>query len=77
MIECDKFKIYISDYLENKISPHSKQEFNNHLKTCPECNKRLQQISKMHNLLSNLQTYQCSQGFSAAFEVYLPPTLSP
>ena len=64
MTECDKFKVYISDYLENKISPHSKKQFNSHLGTCPECSIRIKQISKMQSLLSGLKTYQCSPGFS-------------
>lgn len=64
MINCDKFKEHVSDYLEKQLSPQIKNEFELHLNKCSECKLIVEQVPQIQSSLSQLGKIKCSDDFS-------------
>jgi hypothetical protein len=64
MIDCDKVKEFISDYIEKRLTPGLKKELDNHFKQCPDCQLVLERIPKVQSLMSNLTPVKCSDDFN-------------
>ncbi len=60
----DRIKKYISDYLENKLDPTTRKEFDEELKASPELGTLTDKISNLSSQLNNLHSYKCSEDFS-------------
>jgi len=43
----EKYKVLLSGYIDNELSPDDKQEFENHLGGCAECQKELETFRKL------------------------------
>jgi len=64
MIDCDKVKGFISDYIEKRLTPGLKEELENHFQQCPDCKWVLERIPKVQSLMSNLASVKCSDDFN-------------
>ncbi len=64
MIDCDKFKEHVSDYLEKQLSPQVRSDFERHINQCSECKLIVEQIPQIKSSLSRLGKIQCSNDFS-------------
>ena len=64
MGECDRFKSYISDYLENNLDPTTHQEFENALKSSDELQLMTNRVRILKTHLGNLTRFSCSADFS-------------
>lgn len=64
MGDCDKFKTYISDYLENDLDPSSRKEFEKALKSSGDLQDLTSGIKILTRNLRNLNTPKCSDDFS-------------
>ena len=64
MIDCDKVKEYVSDYIEKRLTPGLKTELDNHFHLCPDCKLVLERIPKVQSLMGNLVSVQCSSDFN-------------
>lgn len=64
MIDCDKVKEYISDYIEKNLSPNLRSELDSHFRVCEKCNVLLQRLPKIQSLMQNLNTIKCSDDFN-------------
>ena len=64
MIDCDKVKEYISDYIEKHLTPGLKTELDNHFQQCPDCKLVLERIPKVQSIMGNLVSVQCSDDFN-------------
>jgi anti-sigma factor RsiW len=50
MINCEKFSLYISEYLDGELSQEICKEIIEHIEICPEC-------KKMHYVYSRIITF--------------------
>jgi len=64
MIDCDKVKGFISDYIEKRLTPGLKTELDTHFQQCPNCKLVLERIPKVKSLMSNLKSVKCSDDFN-------------
>ena len=64
MVECDRYKPYISDYLENNLDPSTQQEFENALNHSKELQILTNRVQDLKSRLGNLSSYSCSEDFS-------------
>lgn len=64
MIDCDKVKEYVSEYLEKRLTPGLKTELDNHFQNCPDCKSVLERMPKIQSLMSNLEPIKCSDDFN-------------
>lgn len=64
MIDCDKVKEFISDYIERRLTPGLSAELKNHFQECADCNMVLERMPKVQSLMSNLTSIQCSTDFN-------------
>ena len=64
MIDCDKVKGFISDYIEKRLTPGLKTELDNHFQQCPNCKLVLERIPKVQSLMNNLKSVKCSDDFN-------------
>jgi anti-sigma factor RsiW len=47
MITCRKFSIYISQYIDNEVTHEIREELEEHIAFCPECNKTHHAFSRL------------------------------
>jgi hypothetical protein len=64
MIDCDKVKEFMSDYIEKRLTPGLKTQLDNHFQQCPDCQLVLERIPKVQSLMSNLAPLKCSDDFN-------------
>ncbi len=64
MIGCDRIKEHISDYLEKRLIPQSKKEFEFHISDCSDCRLIVEQIPHIKSRLFNLNVIQCADNFN-------------
>jgi hypothetical protein len=64
MLDCDKVKEFVSDYIEKRLTPGLKTELDNHFQQCPDCKLVLERIPKVQSLMGNLVSVQCSDDFN-------------
>jgi hypothetical protein len=64
MGDCDRYKPYISDYLENSLDPTTEKEFRNALKNSAELQILTNRVRSLKAQLGNLPNYSCSDDFS-------------
>ena len=64
MGECDRFKPFISDYLENNLDPSTHQEFEKALNNSAELQSMTDRVRILKSQLGNLTRFSCSDGFS-------------
>ncbi len=60
--QCEKL---ISDHIEGKLDPSSRQQFENHLKVCSTCTKKTNDIKVLHNTLNSLPDKHVSTDFNS------------
>jgi len=46
----DKYRIMLSGYIDNELTPEEKLEFEQHLKDCRECQKELEAFHKLREV---------------------------
>jgi len=63
MVESDRYKPYISDYLENNLDPSTQQEFENALKRSKELQALTNRVLYLKSQLGNLSSFACSDDF--------------
>ena len=64
MGECDRFKPFISDYLENNLDPSTLQQFEKALETSGELQSLTRRVRQLKLHLNNLDRVSCSADFS-------------
>jgi len=64
MGECDRYKNYISDYLDNTLDPTTHKEFEKALKSSVDLQKMTNKVSMLRSSLKNLSYQTCSDDFS-------------
>ena len=64
MIDCDKVKEFISEYIEKRLSPNLRTELDNHFQFCTSCKLVVKRIPKVQSLMGNLISVQCSNNFN-------------
>ena len=64
MIDCDKVKEYVSDYIEKHLTPGLKTELDDHFQQCSDCKLVLERIPKLQSIMGNLVSVQCSDDFN-------------
>jgi hypothetical protein len=64
MGDCDRYKPYISDYLENSLDPSTQKDFENALKNSAELQRLTKRVRNLRSYLGNIGTYSCSDDFS-------------
>ena len=64
MGECDRFKPYISDYLENNLDPSTQQEFEKALKRSADLLILTNKVRNLKTHLGKLSHIKCSDDFS-------------
>ncbi len=64
MGECDRFKNYISDYLDNTLDPTTHNEFEKALKSSADLQRMTNKVSSLRSSLKNLSYQTCSDDFS-------------
>ena len=60
MITCEHLLGFLTDYVENTLSPDERTRFDKHLTACPEC------VDYLHNFETTLHACQCSHGETSA-----------
>ena len=64
MGSCYNLRKYLSDYLENKLEPELQAQVEEHLKSCQECMRSVENMKLLQKKLSKLRKHQCSQDFT-------------
>jgi hypothetical protein len=64
MGECDRFKNYISDYLDNTLDPTTHKEFEKALRNSGDLKRMTHKVSILRSRLHNLSYQTCSDDFS-------------
>jgi hypothetical protein len=64
MGECDRYKNYISDYLDNTLDPTTHKEFEKALKNSADLQKMTNKVSQLRVQLKKLSYQTCSDDFS-------------
>lgn len=64
MGECDRYKNYISDYLDNTLDPTTNKDFEKALKSSADLQKMTQKVSVLKSSLKSLPYHTCSEDFS-------------
>lgn len=54
-MNCKKVKTFLSDYLDNELSEHMKQEIDAHLKSCRKCSSELSLLKKVIHELDSIE----------------------
>ena len=57
MITCEKFELFVVDYLENTLPEKQRKVFERHLSICPECIDYLEHYKQTIELAS--QSVEC------------------
>lgn len=55
MITCEHLVGFLTDYIENTLSPDERARFDKHLTLCPEC------VDYLYNFKTTLHACQCSR----------------
>jgi hypothetical protein len=63
MMNCDKAKLLLSDYMDKTLDPEVKKEIDDFLKTDEECNKIFAEALSMQNQLKSLPKVKPSDEF--------------
>jgi predicted anti-sigma-YlaC factor YlaD len=63
MMQCDTIKEMLSDYIDDSIEPGLKSQINEHLGSCPDCSKLVQQVRTITTRLSQTQSVKTSIDF--------------
>ena len=64
MGDCDRYKKYYSNYLEQKIDPMIMREIDQHLNHCDKCKKIIRQIGLLQKIMADLPAKRCSENFN-------------
>jgi hypothetical protein len=71
MKSCDRTVKNIFKYLEGSISDNERTNFENHVKLCPSCHKRLENSKLVKSSLAHLPKYKTSANFDTVFRARL------
>jgi len=63
MINCDKTKILMSDFIENDIESDAKENVEQHLSICPACKIFFEKTKRMILMMSNMTPHTVSSDF--------------
>lgn len=63
MANCDKFVSLYTEYLDGKLSPEIKSEFDQHIHTCQECAESLKHMRALKSQLRGLTPIKTSDAF--------------
>ena len=68
MNTCDKITKNMTKYLDGDIDESLKVQIETHLKNCPECHKKIDEIKFLSESLSSLPNLKTSQNFDIIFQ---------
>lgn len=71
MINCEKTKELMSDFIENEIDPEMKNEVAQHLGICPPCKRMFARTKELLESMSSLSSYSVSNNFDKSLEIKL------
>lgn len=71
MINCEKTKELMSDFIENEIDPEMKKEVTQHLNICPPCKKMFARTKELLESMSSFTPYSVSNNFDKDLEIKL------
>jgi len=64
MVDCDSILEHVSDFLEKRLSPQIKREFESHINNCSKCKLIVERVPRVQSLLFNTAKIQCSDNFN-------------
>lgn len=62
-MNCEETKELLSPYLDGMTGDHERQEIENHLQKCPDCQKELEELKKLLNALHSLERVKPPKDF--------------
>jgi hypothetical protein len=76
MLNCDKFKMQFSEYLDNELPLSQRKEVDDHLAVCVECSEILRQIKIVQQSLRQLPRVSASPEFEKKLheQIFLNPS---
>lgn len=71
MHDCDKYRSFLSDYLEGELLPDIRKEVESHLHVCSDCSEIAYQVKIICESLSHLPQVSTSPNFEARLQAQI------